>query len=144
MAITPEITFTALPNGRDSTSLKLSVFVTHRLGAPGQTLADYDFSNWVDRVSDLAAAGTLRVQFGPNAPLVKATIDGSALDSALWNTLLPPNTSVAPFSFKDNSARPLRSFSVSALEDYIDSVYTAIGNDSPVGFPDLKAPGPLN
>ena len=55
MARTQRIIWTALPNGADGTTLKLSVFVSPRLynNSDTQLSAYPDFVNWAKRVSEV-------------------------------------------------------------------------------------------
>ena len=139
MAALPTLIWTLLPNGVSADGYRFSLFVSPRLENGGPTLGDYDLPNFAEAVAAMAGAQTAWVQLNsPAAPLIPVTIDTAALRPDLWAALFPPSTPVTGFSYKDNANRPLYSFSVAALENYLEGLYSVIANQSATDFPDLK------
>lgn len=143
MAIKPTVIWTVLPKYAEGTKLVFSVFASFRLGAGGNLLSDYSLDNWPSRVLHLAATSGISAHFDALGASVPVSIDTSPLRPDIWNELFKPNTLVHPFQFEDNSIRPLFCYPAHQLHEYIEQLYTTIGNMSPSQFPDLNAPGPL-
>ena len=139
---TPTILWTALPNGTIAGgAVRLSIFVSPRFTDPtAATLGDYTLGNWPSKVLSLGQGQLLRARFGPLAtgPSFPLAVNVADLNPALWDALFPSTARVRPFQFRDHSTRPLRSFSVRAIQRYIEDVYTAVANASPTDFPDLN------
>jgi hypothetical protein len=102
MPKTQRIIWTALPNGADGTTLRLSVFISPRLYNSSDTqLSDYpDFVNWAKRVSEVKFS----VEF-KGGPKLKAKVVTDKPDNDLWTTVFKPNTFVRAYKFPDASKR---------------------------------------
>jgi hypothetical protein len=141
MASNPIRIWTALPNGFDASGFpKLSIYVSLRFDDPaGKKLSDFTLGNWPEEVASLIMMQQLRLQVGSgvDATDVAVGVDPALLQPALWTALFPGTALVRPFAFQDHSKRALRSYSVRAIHDYIEGVYTNVANDSPADFPDL-------
>src|SRR5712691_8269843 len=135
MAKTQRIIWTALPNGADGTTLKLSVFVSPRLYNNSDTqLSDYpDFVNWAKRVSEVKFS----VEF-KGGPKLKAKVVTDKPDNDLWTTVFKPSTFVRAYKFADASKRVIRSFPVAGVMGYLKDLYTTAGQQSPTVLPRLK------
>ncbi len=151
MASTPTTIWTALPNGFDASfpgnapAPKLSIYVSLRLDDPtGTTLGDYTLGNWPTALAALVNQNKIRVQVGDGTTFseLPLAINTSQLSPSLWDALFASTTLVSPFAFQDHSKRAIRSYSVRAIHDYIEQVYTSVANSSPTDFPDLKGTGP--
>lgn len=141
MASTPTMIWTALPNGFAAGGIpRLSIYVSLRLDDPtAKDLSAYTLGNWPTALATLIAQQQVRVQLGTATTFtdIPVTIDTSILMPALWTALFPTTTAVTPFEFQDNSVRAIRSYSVGAIHDYIESVYNNVANASATDFPDL-------
>src|SRR6266849_3790218 len=136
MAKTQRIIWTALPNGADGTTLKLSVFVSPRLYNNSDTqLSDYpDFVNWAKRVSEVKFS----VEF-KGGPKLKAKVVTDKPDNDLWTTVFKASTFVRAYKFADASKRVIRSFPVAGVMGYLKGLYTAAGQQSPTVLPHLES-----
>src|SRR5712692_7211189 len=135
MAKTQRIIWTALPNGADGTTLKLSVFVSPRLYNNSDTqLSDYpDFVNWAKRVSEVKFS----VEF-KGGPKLKAKVVTDKPDNDLWTTVFKASTFVRAYKFADASKRVIRSFPVAGVMGYLKGLYTTAGQQSPTVLPHLR------
>ncbi|MFI5305787.1 MAG: hypothetical protein ACHQ53_00465 [Polyangiales bacterium] len=153
MASTPTTIWTALPNGLVTGAAtggsipQLSIYVSLRFDDPvASKLGDYTTGNWPTQIQTFVNQQKLRVQLGdsaspPNVMDMQLSVAVASLDPTLWDALFPSTTLVKPFAFQDHSARAIRSYSVKAIHEYIESVYTNVANASPSDFPDLNAAG---
>src|SRR5689334_14758389 len=128
MAISQTIQWVALPNGSTGEGaerkLRLSVFVSPRLRADAgrDVLSSFpDFQNWPTTVAPLAFQ--VEVENGPTVP---ASIASPAPDPYLWTALFAPGTPVQSFSFDDFADRPLVTYSVREVLDYLKRRYAQV------------------
>lgn len=130
----------ALPNGVTGEGadrvLRLSVFVAARLRTDeGQTLALFpDFLDWP------AAMQPGQVTFSvetDNGVLVDAAVASPPPDSTLWQALFGPDTPVKPFVFEDLTNRPIVTFPVRQVLQYVKDSYQAIATQSPEELPSI-------
>ena len=135
MPKTQRIIWTALPNGAEGTTLRLSVFVSPRLYNNADTqLSDYpDFVSWAKRVNDVKFS----VEF-KGGPKLKAKVVTAKADNDLWTTVFKSNTFVRAYRFADASRRAIRSYPVAGVMGYLKGLYTAAGQQSPTVLPRLK------
>ena len=140
MTTTQTILWIALPNGYSGEAperrLRLSVFVTPRLRSDaGSTLALYpDFLNWAERLSPGAASFAVEVDGGPTVP---ATVVGDPPDALLWSSLFTPDIPVRPFVFDDYADRPIVSYPVSGVLNFVKRLYRQTAAASPTELPRL-------
>lgn len=135
------IHWTALPRAATATHLDIDVFVSPRLGVDATqssyTLSEFpELAGWT---ADLAASEfAFDVSVDGAAP-VPATIQPlDALDPGLWRHLFPSTTRVEPWSFRDHSTRPIRSWPVRWVLTYLRDVYHQVGNASPTKLPSVS------
>ncbi len=140
---TQTITWTALPNGtasvRGETRLRLSVFVSPRLqsdtaSAPLSLFPD--FLDWPETLfpTDDRREVIFRVQFGNGNPIL-ATRVGARPQSDLWRALFTGNTPLEPYEFKNFKDRPIQSYPVKNIQDFIKKQYVALSATSAEDFP---------
>jgi len=140
VSLEQSIVWTALPNGWSSPgkTLALSVFVAPRLSSSAKPpfLTPFDFANWPSTLSNQkGSALKFSVTFKGHAP-VAAAITSAQPNPRLWSLIFrPAETRVDPWKFKDLSGAPLRSFSVTGVEDFVRNFYTAVGKAYPTTFP---------
>ena len=135
MPKTQRIIWTALPNGFDGNTLKLSVFVSPRLynSIDTKLSPDFpDFINWPDRVNTVKFS----IEF-KGGPTLKAKVAGEKAAGDLWTTIFKPGTFVRAYKFPDLSQRVVRSFPVSGVMGYLKGIYTNTGQNSPTVLPHL-------
>ena len=131
----------ALPNGVTGEGadrvLRLSVFVAARLRTDeGQTLDLFpDFLDWPAVMQPGQVTFTLETD---NGVLVDATVASPAPDSTLWQALFGPGTPVKPYVFEDLTNRPIVTFPVRQVLQYIKDSYQAIATQSPEELPLLE------
>lgn len=147
-SLIPPIIWTVLPKYVIDNAYHFSVYVSFRLDDPStDQLGDYIIQSegpWPDLVAAMAESGGLEVQFTTGSSPAPVTIHTDLLDSNAWNALFNDQTFTSPFQFQDNTQRPLRSFSVMELQDYINGLYAQYANQDPAAFPNARAPGALN
>ena len=137
------ITWTALPKsvtsvGSDTVVLAFTAFISHRLQGTEDTLGPYELGNWPEEIARLVSASAFKVRFAsPTGRSYPAVVDTSRLNPALWDTLFTDATLVKPYEFQDNTIRPIRSFSVKAINDYVDELYELAGA-TPDQFPSAR------
>lgn len=125
------IVWIVLPNGASPTTLRASVFVAPKL--TGTTLAATPFADWPATLASLNFSLTLG---GISAALTRTS---AAPDSALWQMLFA-GSPLTPFAFKDNSDRPVWSYSVREAQAFVDGVYALADVDPTQPLPaDLSA-----
>lgn len=125
-----QIHWTALPRSADATRVELDVFVSPRLGvdalAAEYVLADFpELATWTARVAAGEVAFDVSFDGGPPAPAPIVAQD--PLDEELWAHLFPGSSPVQPWSFRDHSARPIRSFPVRWTVAYLRDLYKQVG-----------------
>ncbi len=132
------ILWTALPNGRsgkgDKARLRISIVVSPRLtpqSASEQTLQAFsEFNDWPSTLAGLQFS--LRV----GSDSLALRVDNQA-DSQLWKELLPLDTPVAGFQYKDMSKVNLRSFPVRNVLSFVRRHYSRLAAASPSDHPRL-------
>ncbi|MEP6569923.1 MAG: hypothetical protein ABJC10_09130 [Acidobacteriota bacterium] len=136
MPKTQRIIWTALPNGFQGNTLKLSVFVSPRLynSTDTQLNAFPDFADWPDRLNAINFA----VQF-KGGPTVKAKIVSEKPDNHLWTTLFKPTTFVRAYKFPDLSKRVIRTFPVADVMGFLKGLYSSAGDQSPTSLPKFRS-----
>lgn len=133
------IVWTVLPNGRVTQGqyagqLRVSIVVSPRLTpevASEQVLEA--FEDWRDWPQTLAKLG-FALRIGGTVVELSAT---SRADPALWQRLLPLQTPVAGFAFKDMSAVNLRSFAVRNVLGLVRRYYSRLAVQSASTHPTL-------
>lgn len=142
-AVAPTVTWTALPNGRsaDGAELRLSVYVSPRLGTPieGQSALFPDFTDWPARLTSESAPFAVQLEIfssSQGVQTVEATVSSEPPSSELWRTLFAPSTIVRPYEFDDFSNRSFVTFPTSQLHAYLKSQYQQVAALSPVSLPD--------
>ena len=133
-----QIHWTALPRGADGTHVELDVFVSPRLGTDAQateySLDEFpELATWTARVA--AGEVSFEVAFEGEAAVPAAIVAQDPLDKDLWRHLFPAGSLVAPWSFRDHSARPIRSFPVRWLLAYLRELYKQVGGPSGAEMP---------
>ena len=120
---------------------RLSVFVSPRLRADeGEALGSFpDFVNPGDAVPNWAARmHPDRVSFAVEVEgeaSVPATIVSPPPDPDLWDAAFGSETPVATYQFDDYADRPLVTFPVRRILDYVRNRYVAIATRSPSELP---------
>ena len=138
MTTTQTILWIALPNGyvgeAGERRLRLSVFVAPRLRSDaGSTLALYpDFLEWADRHSPAEASFALELDDGTVVP---ATVVSEPPDPLLWSSLFRADIPVRPFQFDDYADRPIVSYPVRDVLNFVKRVYRETAAASPVDLP---------
>jgi hypothetical protein len=136
-----------LPGGlTDDGQLAASIFVSPRLRSDeGHTLADFpDFVDW----PALVASGQFQVtlQRGDGATETPMQVIGGSR-SELWQALFPPETQVRPFTFDDYADRPLISYPLAKVLDYLRGQWASLAQDSiddlPFSSSNASPVGPL-
>lgn len=125
-----------LPGGMtEDGQLAASLFVAPRLRSDeGSTLADFpDFLDWpatlgshltqliLQRLSDLGTEAPMQVIGGGN--------------SAIWQALFPPETPVRPFVFDDFADRPLITYPLRKILEYLTSRWATLAEMSTDDLP---------
>lgn len=127
--------WTVLPNGVRNGKAQVSLFLTPRLVAMGDsTLAEFpDFADWPAKV----AAATFRLRFGTAAPAVATRVspDPDPLSSALWKAIMRPGTFVKSSGPSIWAATGLRSFSVRDVLAGIEEIRASVALESPTEPP---------
>ncbi|UCC64446.1 MAG: hypothetical protein JSV36_05140, partial [Anaerolineae bacterium] len=136
-----KVLWTALPYGyNEDQRLRISVFVAPRLSnADGSdTLRKLDefpaFANWPERLEAIKFV----VEF--DSGVIAEGIPEGAADPELWARLLPPETPVRPYTFKDHAKRNLHVFPVRGVLDFLQQTYGALGAVG-TDFPSVDDPG---
>lgn len=128
------ILWTVVPSGLtdDGLRLRASLVVSPRLETDEVPYRLGQFPDWLDWPAKLAAATfALRFDGGPTAP---ATVM-SAPSSAAWAALFHADTPLEPYAFEGLRDRPIRSYPVGHVADWIAAFYGQIYDMSPEGFP---------
>ncbi|MBX7253871.1 MAG: gas vesicle protein K, partial [Candidatus Promineofilum sp.] len=144
MTTTQTIVWIALPNGYAGEAperrLRLSVFVAPRLRSDaGSTLALYpDFLDWAARLGPDVTSFALEVDDGTVVP---ATVVSEPPDPLLWAAFFRGDTPVRPFQFDDYADRPIVSYPVRDVLNFVKRVYRETAAASPTDLPRI-APDP--
>ncbi|MET4658260.1 hypothetical protein ABID80_001970 [Streptomyces sp. PvP037] len=158
MKIEQKVLWTVLPAGlsSDGTQVKLSVFVTPRLGVPDPapdpaaeppgkpergTLRPFpDFLAWPERIKDAT------FEFGPGdgvSPSFSGAVrpSGPAPDNALWTKLFGPDIPLEPYVFDGMAARTraARTYSARAAGDATRMAYGVAARESPDRPPEMRS-----
>ena len=144
------IIWTAIPSGFDSEGrLRLSVHVAPRLttddgDTSDRTLDEYPtFSNWAERLADLAWEIEVAEQLGGPAETHGASIESKVVDAKLWTVVFPDQTLVRPHGFQDHAKRNLHVFPVRDVLQFVEHTYGALSAAGPE-LPAVADPtGPL-
>ena len=135
MPTTQTLLWIALPNGiGDQGQMRLSVFVTPRLRTDeGATLALFpDFLDWAARMQPDQVTFTLHTDDGAQAV---ATVVSDPPDPALWQALFTPDIPVRPHQFDDYANRPIVSFPVAHVIEYVKEKYQQLASLAPFELP---------
>ncbi|MCO6449391.1 MAG: fibronectin type III domain-containing protein [Caldilineales bacterium] len=141
MTINQSLLWVALPNGLSGEGadrvLRLSVFVAARLKTDeGQTLALFpDFLDWPTLMQPGQVSFVVETD---NNVQIDAAVASAAPDSALWQALFGPDTPVRPFVFDDMADRPIVTFPVRQVLNYIKDRYQDIAIHSPEDLPSIQ------
>lgn len=133
-----QIHWTALPRRADGTHVELDVFVSPRLGTDAQateySLDEFpELAIWTARVA--AGEVSFEVAFEGEAAVPAAIVAQDPLDEDLWRHLFPVGSLVLPWSFRDHSTRPIRTFPVRWLLAYLRELYKHVGGPSGAKMP---------
>ena len=139
-----EIVWTVLPDGMGETEegeqcLKLSVFVSPRLGTTDASVTKMelgeflDFLNWSEKVKEME----FKVEFD-NGSTAPATLDDSDIDAELWSALFKEDTFVRPYEFTDYKDITIHTSSVQGVLSYLKNKYATIAENSPDSLPLLE------
>ena len=141
------IIWTALPNGLTGDPadrrLRISVFVAPRLVSTDAQprLADFpDLLDWPGRLRDGQVAFAVQARATPQDPpgqLVLAQVLSPPPDSGLWAALFDGSTPVESRVSQQPPARPVSSYSVSALHQQLRQGHQALSAASPISRPTL-------
>ncbi len=143
--MTTELIWTVLPNGRAGGRVRATLYVSPRL-AGSAVLGDFALvRDWPAQLVD--AEGNWKAEFriwfsGGRAP-TRATpvVETSGPrktyrpDPALWSALLPADTTVRNYQFKDLSQRRVHSFPTRNIKSFIDQQYRGTAVSSPTEPP---------
>ena len=139
MARTQMIQWVTLPGGvAEDGRLRLSVFVAPRLRSDeGMSLVQFpDFVDWAALVG--AGQAQFEIELTDGTLLVPEIVSAPP-DADLWNLLFGPDTPLRPFEFDDFADRPLVSFSVVKLLDFLKDRYAQLAagtlDDLPLSRP---------
>lgn len=119
------IIWTALPNGvaldKNKRYLQLSVVVSPKLVTnPGATkLEPFDFFEWPKTALEFA------VEF-PNGQKIPAERVQPLPEIALWQALFTKDTYVEPYELEDFALRPIRSYQVKPIMDFLKKKYLEV------------------
>ncbi|MFH8447744.1 hypothetical protein ACH4CD_00785 [Streptomyces fungicidicus] len=158
MKFEQKVLWTVLPAGLspDGTQVKVSVFVTPRLGVPDPapdpaagppgepergTLRPFpDFLAWPDRIKDAT------FEFGPGdgvSPSFSGPVrpSGPAPDNALWTKLFGADIPVEPYVFENMAGRAEsgRTYSARAAGDATRMAYGVAARESPDQPPEMRS-----
>lgn len=138
------VIWTTLPNGVGADKrLQITLFVSPRLSnADGsdtiRKLGEFPaFAEWPTRLAGLE----FKVEFQGGASAAGAV--KAVADAKLWKHLLPPDTPVVPYVFRDHAKRNLHVFPVRGVHTFLKGAYGALGAAG-TDLPSIDDPaGPL-
>jgi hypothetical protein len=128
--------FVALPNGKTSTTAKLSILVSPRLQTTetDKSLGTFpDFANWAGTVNSL----TWQVKIG--ATTFTAAVTGTHPRSDVWTGLFPSDVPVRSFVYRGLHDRTINSYPAGNIDDFLTSRFSKIANESSDGHPAVSA-----
>ena len=143
------ILFTVVPRHYDAAAQRLhfAVRVSPRLQGDKalESLSKFCFADWAAKSLRFKACfGT-----GPNPTVVDAQIEDDVRDPALWSAIFPcgigktgaGDTMVESHVFDRHAhcARPVRSFPVMEVLNYVKGVYQHVAMEHPLSPPDIDA-----
>src|SRR5215208_352766 len=131
MPITSQVVqWVALPNGVTGEGAdrkaRLSVFVAPRLRAVEQQalLGSFpDFLDWPNHVQPGEISFDVEIE---NGPRVHATTVSQPPEPTLWGALFASDTPVESFTFDDFADRPIVTYSVREVLDYLKNRYVEV------------------
>jgi hypothetical protein len=135
------ILWTALPRSAGADHLDLDVFVSHRLGVeapPDSGFMLSDFPEAVNWPAEVAEHLSFEVELSPGGPVAATRVPwtdaGEEVDlhEPTWQRLFPPTTRVEPWTRRHPGSRPIFSFPVIAVADYIEDRYREAGQRSTI------------
>lgn len=126
---TQRIIWTALPNGKEGSTRKVSVLVSPRLETPGQTTLDAfgDFRGWPGK----ALTFTLKFESEPPGTSKEVTVTAPAPPperDALWTAAFPKETTVEGHSFPDHAGLVVNSIPVLNVLSFISEQYQKVAS----------------
>jgi hypothetical protein len=128
------ILWTALPRSAGDDHLELDVYVSHRLGVdapPAAALELSDFADVVNWPNQFAQHLTFEVELAPGGPVTATRVpwteagDDVDLVESTWQQLFPSTTRVEPWTRSHPGSRPIYSFPVTAVAEYLRDRYSA-------------------
>ncbi|MCQ6563985.1 hypothetical protein [Paenibacillus mendelii] len=140
MTTVQNIFWIALPNGVITDDgiryLRLSVFVSPRLRTDqGTMLSQFpDFLDWGARMQPDQVKFTIEAE---NLQ-VPAVITSAPPNPELWKALFMPETPLVPYEFDDFSNRPIVSFPVSSVQNYVKKSYQEVARRTPFDPPIIR------
>lgn len=132
--MTQELVFTTLPDQRieqDSKQyLKLSVYVSpHLKSAANMKLGDApDMYNWAEKI--MKTAFTLRIN-GTDSD-IPVVMNQSAVDKELYRNIFHENILIEKFEMENLHLKPVMSFPVTHIRDFLLDQVKKIAIESPV------------
>lgn len=132
-----QIIWTALPNGRDGTTLSLSVVASPRLhlddGGTGTLQSFPDFLDWPAHLQQALSGFDLIVDGDEAHPIAATIVPGPANlppASDLWKALFSPATPVRSQQLQQFQ-QPIATYSVSGVAAQLQSGYTQLAASAP-------------
>ena len=143
------ILFTVVPRHFDAAAQRLhfAVRVSPRLQGDKafESLAKFCFADWAAKALSFKAC----LGVGPNPSVVDAQIEDDVRDPALWNAIFPTHAGKGGaggtlveshvFDRHGHCARPVRSFPVMEVLDYVKGIYQRVAIEHPLSPPALGA-----
>ncbi len=132
---------TALPHSADpAEKVHVSLFVTHRLSPDGAAGVVGDFPTASDWTSRLTRARIRLVGRTSGGALVAipVTADLSPLDASLWPKVFPADLAVRPWTTRDMTDVPWRTFPAHRMQQHALMVHAAGMFSSPVVAPSVR------
>jgi hypothetical protein len=135
--------WTALPQGREGTTLRLSAFITPQLSflggnrrAPTTTTKLSTFKDWVNWPATIGGVHTsFKVSFNGGTP-VEASWDPKLLNGNLWTAIFDPTTTrVDSFAAEDFSKVAISTFGASAVHRFVTDLYGGFNAMNAAGAP---------
>lgn len=133
---TQDVIWTALPNGRDSKNLRLSVYVSPRLqtdeGLPVPQLSQFpDFLDWPKTKLKF------RVFFGAAGPFDAKDVTKPNASSHLYGGVFKAGTFVRPHQFPATLASTvrIRSYPTRHVHQFVKNVYSQFVSSTPSEYP---------
>ncbi|PEC22862.1 hypothetical protein [Bacillus cereus] len=146
MDTTQSLLWIALPNGMtmdgNNRYLRLSVYVNPRLRSEqNTTLASFpDFSNWAYSMQPERATFSIEVDDGTQKKVVPAYRVTPPPIQQLWCSLFESNIPVHPHEFDDYSNRPIVSYPVKNVLEYLKNFYQKLVKEARYDLPCIIPP----